>query len=303
MADCDVCARPQSDDTAYVCGACAARTRDALRQLADLAPELDVTVARQARTGDGGTGSDRDPLPVDLGAAYDVAAIDQVIATWSGAVARRRGRVLLLDGDAPKGPLCRAGWGCHHRSCIAIRERRAARLLPARARWLSRQVDWIRRRPDAAQALDELLDACRLAVRIVDRRSPRWYAGPCNAPQVPAAGRSGASEGDGQGECGADLYAAPGASTVRCPQCAQAYDAVARKDFLLAAARDTLAWAELIARALAALGLPCTRAQIVGWAHRGRLATRGTDVAQRVLYRVGDVIDLADAAAAAKTAA
>ncbi|MBN1174225.1 MAG: hypothetical protein JXA67_18790 [Micromonosporaceae bacterium] len=247
---CVVCNSNHGEAAARACTRCADELRDQLIHLARIAGELEVTVARQSRTGRG-CGDSGDPLPVNLAASYDADAVVNVITTWAREVARGRGLPSPTAGEPERGALADV------------------------ARWLADQVDWMRRQPDAAEAFDELDDACHLAVRVVDRGTARWYAGPCGAG------------------CEQDLYAQPGALTVVCPKCRASHDAIARKQWLLGAAQDTVAWAGLIAAAIAALGLPCTRSQIAGWAHRGRLAVRGVDQAGRVLYRVGDVIALA----------
>lgn len=291
MADCAMCGRQQAD-TAVVCALCAGRAAQELHQLAELAPELDVTIARLGRTGNGG-GGDRDPLPVNLGASADAWAVVNTVTTWIRDIARSRGiRGLLFPRSS--GPVCRTNAGvpaCAHLSCLAIcRSGQPVDVLAEAVRWLARQMDEVRHWPGAVQILDELGDACVVAVRIVDRQTPRWYAGPC-----------GSVTSDGLTLCSRDLYARAGASTVTCPACGARHEARARREWLLAAAEDTLAWAELAAQALAALDLPCTRSQIAGWAHRGRLAAHAPDPAGRVLYRVGDVIALAREAAARGT--
>jgi hypothetical protein len=195
----------------------------------------------------------------------------------------------------PAGPTCRTSAGaatCTHGSCAAIiRTGQPRDVLGATTRWLARQTEWLRHQPEAAEAFEELLGACRLATRIVDRRTAQLYAGPC---------RADITTDDGPDQCQADLYALAGAHVIRCAACGATHRARERREWLLAEARGVLAWAELAAQALAALGLPCTRAQVAGWAHRGRLAQHGVDRAGRVLYRVGDVIDLAEQAATAK---
>jgi len=297
MADCVTCGRPQSG-TAYVCPRCAGRARGDLLRLASLASELDVTIARQGRAGDGGRGGDDEPLPVDLGAAEQAWAVTNTVTTWIRDVARARGVTALRYPRTP-GPTCRTNAGvpaCGHRSCLAIaRSGQPLDGLAEAIRWLAGQVEWIRHQPDAGQALDELADACAVAVRIVDRRAPRWYAGPCGAVPV-----------DGHTACPQDLYAAPGATVVRCGACGARYDAAGRREWLLAEARDYRFHAEMIGRALAALGLDVTPARVRVWAARGHIVAHGSEQAgqrTRPLYRVGDVEDVARRMAARRVAA
>jgi hypothetical protein len=61
-------------------------------------------------------------------------------------------------------------------------------------------------------------------------------------------------------------------------------------------AQDQLWHAEMIGRALAALGVPADGARIRTWASRGLVTARGertVDGRQRPVYRLGDVVDLA----------
>lgn len=238
-AQCDLCDRPAG--TAYVCSICSTRVVRQLRQLADIAPELQTTIARQGRSG-GGSGGDRHPLPVDLGAAETAWAVTNTVTTWARHVAETRGEPLLTYD------------------------------LAGAAAWLAGQMEWLRCQPEASEALDELADACALAVRVVDRRADRWYAGPCVL-------------------CAEDLYALPGAATIRCPRCQAKHDAQERREQLLVAAQDRLVHAELIGRALIALGWETmTAARVRGLVRRGRVVERGQDSARRTLYRLGDVV-------------
>lgn len=302
MADCVVCGREMADQ-AYACRRCAAPVERELEQLARLAPELDVTIARQGRTGEGGRGGDDEPLPFDPQAAQSAWVVVNTVTTWIRDVARSRG-VRALRYPRTPGPTCRTNAGvpaCGHASCLVVaRSGQPVDGLAEAIRWLSRQVEWLRHQPEAAQAFDELGDACAVAVRTVDRKTPQWYAGPCGAilaPDLAAGGEPG--DEIPTRTCGEDLYAYPGAVTVRC-RCGAQHDAQDRRTWLLREARDTLVHAELLARAVTALGVrgvddrPVTPAMVRGMAHRGRLEVRGHDQAGRPLYRVGDVLNAVD---------
>lgn len=270
------CDRPL-DGTAYACRACAEHLADRLHTAANLAGDLETTIARLGRTSTHNPTTDRHPQPANLDAAHDAEAVRNTVTTWARHVADTRGLAVHLYGHHVVGPLCRAGWGCRHHSCADIRTRRTADPLAATMRWLATQVTWLRHRPEAEEAVDELLDACRLTERTVDRRGPRWYAGPCDA-QLP-----------GGQTCDTDLHAPTGAQVVRCPACGAEYDADARRNWLLDLADDSLHHAELIARALTGLGVLCTGSTVRNLAHRGRVTAHGHDTAGRPLYRVGDV--------------
>lgn len=145
---------------------------------------------------------------------------------------------------------------------------------PAVARWLLGSTATMRTHPAASELHDEITDALARGWRAIDRPAARHFAGPCE-------------------QCGADLYARPHAAELRCTECGTGYDATDRRTWLLDQARDQLATASTIARALPGLlGRPVTPAMIRGYAHRGRLAPRPADTAGRNRYRVGDVIDL-----------
>jgi hypothetical protein len=231
-------------DTAYCCAVCADRLARDLTVAAELMPELVVTVARLDRIGQGGRGNGENPLPVNLEAAEAEDAVNNTFTTWARHVSEERGKA--IDGEA--------------------------------AAWLAGQTGWLRYRPEAEEAFDELDYACRLVRRTIDIPVPRWYAGPC--------------------ACGSELYAATLAATVRCQDCGATYDARERKAWLLEQARDVLAHAGWIASAASALGEPVTADMIYGYVRRGRLLAHGRDQRDRPLYRVGDVLDVLERIAA-----
>lgn len=132
----------------------------------------------------------------------------------------------------------------------------------------------LRTHPAADELHDEISDAIARAWRTVDRPAERRYAGPCD-------------------ECGADMYARPHAAELECGECGTRYDAYARRSWLVEQARDQLATASTIARALPGLlGHNVTPSMIRGYVHRGRLLARPPDRAGHTRFRVGDVIDL-----------
>lgn len=276
------CARcdRQVADQSYVCERCAAAAAVQLARIVDLAPEVEAAIARLARFGSGGGGGRQRPLPVDLHAAERAAEIGHTVATWARHVSESRG-VVVPRGPAPQeGPTCRTNT-CRHLSCEAVRRRRRYVGVAAAARFLgeAHNLRWLRHRPEAAEAFEDLTAAASKLQRLVGGPLPRWYAGQC-------------WEDLGEGRhCENELYAEPGAWTVRCRVCRVSHDTAARKDWLLEQAADTLAHAELIARALTALGLEdVTPARVRGMARHGRLLAKGEDSAGRPTYRVGDVL-------------
>jgi hypothetical protein len=157
------------------------------------------------------------------------------------------------------------------------------------AAWLRDHVEDIRHHAAAGELVEELRAIVDQVRRVVDCPADRWYAGRC-----------GYVRGEGQEPCGADLYVKAGSVVFTCPGCGASYSAVERRDYLRAAARDTLATATEIAGALTTLGRPVTAASIRGYAHRGRLEQRGEMPDPRredvtwPLYRFGDVLELLD---------
>lgn len=282
---CDLCDRPVPDQ-AYVCERCTEREAESLRLIASLAGEVEAAVAKLVGHGlaAGGGGGHGHPLPVDLVAAEKAAAVGNTVSTWARHVSLSRGIDVPRTHPSSEGPCCRTNT-CRHLSCAEVRSPRRDVGVATAARFLLDQLGWLRHRPEAAEALGELHQAALQLQRVLGGRPPRWYAGQCWELIRDAEGN--------EQRCTAELYAAPGASAVRCPSCGKAHETAYRRDWLLREASDTLAHAELIARALAALGIEgVTGSRVRNLAARGRLLAHGSDQADRPLYRVGDVLDL-----------
>lgn len=299
---CDLCDRPLPDQ-AYVCERCAEGVREDLLRIVKYAGDVEGAVLKLVRYGGLGGGSGERPVPFDDVRAERAAAVGNMVATWARHVAESRGLVVEPpEASRTVGPLCYHGGAlpfldakkppCRHPSCLEIGTRRAYLGVEVAARWLAEhdQLEWLRHQREAAEAMAELREAAREVERIVDRPRDRWYAGPCWAEldDVDAEDAGGESK-----RCMVELYAAPGAKTVRCRDCGSEYDAAARKDWLLREARDALVHAELMARALTALGIEdVTPARVRGMARHGRLMAKGTNQAGDPTYRVGDVLDV-----------
>lgn len=284
--ECARCGRPLADG-AYVCQRpCTLGLHRSLVFLASMADSAVDTIARQTRHGDPGRGGRSQPLPVDLGASDRALEVERTVVDRARWIAEQRGLDAHTLPERPgQGPFCPY---CEHMSCTAIRAVRVwpRNLAPALGRaagWLTGQLDWLRHRPEAADVYRELHTAVSRLRWLVEGPVPRWYAGQCWELV------------DGQ-RCTTDLYANPGADTVRCPECGYRHDTAYRREWLLDEARDTLAHAELAARAITALGRRVTSSAIRGYAHRDRLINHGHDAAGRPLYRVGDILDLLDEA-------
>ncbi|WP_219520126.1 hypothetical protein [Nonomuraea ceibae] len=109
--------------------------------------------------------------------------------------------------------------------------------------------------------------------------SPLVYAGPCDA-------------------CNGDLHARPDASRVACQWCRDedgqrlVYEVQARRKWMLGALEDKTLTAPAIARALTSLIRPIKPALLHTWVARKKLHPAGLDDLGRMLFRVGDVIEL-----------
>ncbi|MFE9955849.1 hypothetical protein [Micromonospora sp. NPDC005299] len=291
---CDLCEKPLPD-TAYVCPRCANRTAEHLAAVTAVASEVEVTVARLARYSDrhGRTLPDDDPdgrpdgglkvtpLPFDPSARSRGLDASNTIVTWARHVAEERGGGPVRPGPVI-GPLCRSGAGCRHETCSLIRTRSVPHPVARAAVYLLGQLGWLRHRPEGREALDELGDACRIIVQVVDAPPPLWYAGPCREQtDVDEAGRDVL--------CAEELYARTDDGTVRCPACKTRHDVGERREWLLDEADQVLAHASLVAAALTVLDRRVTPSMVRNYADRGRITARGVDERGRPLYRVGEV--------------
>lgn len=287
---CDLCGDPIRD-TAYVCPRCTGNTARYLADVVKVAADVETTVARLARYSDrhGRTLPDDDPdgrpngglkvtpLPFNPSARTRGNDAGNTITTWARHVAEERGGGPLRP-QATIGPLCRSGAGCRHESCALVRSRSVPHPIARAAEYLllAENLNWLRHRPEAEEAFDELGDACRTLVQVVDAPPPLQYAGPCWSKQQ-------------VGRCEEVLYARADAAIVRCPVCRESYDVAERRLWLLEEADDVLAHASLIAGALTVLDRRVTASMVRNYADRGRIRPRGVDERGRPLYRVGDV--------------
>lgn len=275
-ADLPRCPRPGCErlihDNAYICSLCTSRLSSALHLCARLAGDAATTIARLAQHAVAGQGQ---PLPFAWDAADAAWAVANTLTTWARHVSQESGRAL---------PMVQTRTWCDHASCRparagaigpACRGEPAEHPLAVVASWLASQLDWLRHRPEADQAFDELSDACHLLERTVDRPPVLWYAGPC-----------------GHNGCVGELYAGTGAQLVRCRECGAEHDADGRREWLLGLAEDRLANATWLAGTLTVLGHPVSAATIRKWAQRHRLLAHGTDERGWATYRFGDVYDL-----------
>ena len=267
---CQSCARPVTDQ-AYLCGSCGDKIARSLGDIPALVADLAVTYTRQAK-GDTQFGhSANTALPWSEKASEALEQLRTVLTAWVARLLEQHG-------------------GNHPGANPTLM-----------ARWLSCRVDWIRRHPSALSALDEIDYATSEINYVMDLHAERWYAGTCrevydhpetdddDAPVWPAC-------------CLAELYVKPGSEQHACHRCKKIHDVDARRDWLLKIAEDRLFHAELIGRALAAMGEAVTPAMIRNYADRGRIVAHGLDRKGRPTYRVGDVVEVVRTIALEKSA-
>jgi hypothetical protein len=264
VADCQACSRPVPD-VAFVCPACATTLAGRLRDTADLWPELLTTAAGLARMADPGPrarglappepirpdigGADQQPgpptgLPFRWNPSIDREDIQQTIGRWRRRIAWRRGLT-------------------------------APTTVPETMRWLAGQLGWLRYRPGAADAWDELSNACSRITPAVDRPPPRLDAGVCMAELE-----------DGT-HCPQRLTAPPGARLIHCPGCGGHWDARDRSTVILAAAAGILLSADECAALLSLHGRPTPASTVRSWVSRRQLLAHAPG-----RYRFGDAHQL-----------
>lgn len=277
---CAICGRPTD---ATVCEDEIAATADALGQAADLAPDVETTVARQARisvgssravrpldeTGPSGPPNRRMPvesfgwpaskdrpllgalratqLPVDLSARASADGAFNDITTWARHVANELGTTL---------PPVRAG---EHPVVVA-------------SAFLLEHLDGIRGRPEAGEICRDLQAAADTIRDVVD------------PPQQSIVGIC---------DCGAHLYARQDANAVTCADCRTQHDVGARRVMLMKALRGYLVTAPEAAM-LAVLFRPDLnhtrlRKLINKWSERGVLVAH-SEIEGSPAYRFGDIM-------------
>lgn len=234
-------------DNAYICGLCGARLANELEFTARIAAESTVTIARLDRIGATTRRTDpAPPMPVNQQAADDYHAVLNTITTWARHVSEQRGFDLPPANRRP---------------------------LSVAAGWLALHIDWVRHRPEAEEAFDELNYACQLMSRIVDRPPTRVVVGQCG--------------------CGQYLYALPRAVEVRCQACGTTYGVEASRAMLREALNQMIFTAAEIATLATTLGLTDRRDQarklINVWSNRGQIVSH--DYMGEPAYRFGEVID------------
>lgn len=262
--------------SARMCGACIAELHRELQAVPDVWADLDLTITRQAKLTSGSVGgrTPEKPLPWNERASEAADHLSVLLLGWA--------RVIVATVTTLHGPVCEA---CTHPSCLYADLGREPFHHPAAvSEWLGRHAAALIAHPAGPVAVEELLLAVRNARCAIDA-PPRdlIYAGPCDA-------------------CQGDLYARPDALTVACRWCYDddgqrlRYEVSARRAWMLAALDDKELSAPAIARALTSLIRPIKPALLHTWVARQKLVPTGLDSHGRMVFRVGDAIDLMAAA-------
>jgi len=243
--DCTICDRPVQD-SGVACWPCTGRLADSLAFVADQAAELEPVLARQTRHGAGtGRPSAETPLPVHLGALEVGQHIRHILTSWTTMIHEERGGVLPVDA------------------------------IPALARHLSTQLDWLRHRDYASDAWSELFGCAERLRRAIDSPPTLTYIGPCAA--VTEAG-----------QCDAELRAVVGARNVTCPACRTKHDVDERRMANVDTVRAIAVPRLTIVAILERWGYPVPTGTVDTWINRGKLHRHEGD-----RYKVGDALDLA----------
>lgn len=303
---CACCAKPLADGS-VVCRADGLSLAVRLREAAGHAEDAWTVIARQTRYGGGGgarkaeaepeanghtnrrnpvvafgwqasverpkAGALRpEPVPVDLSAAERLAEVTNVITTWARHVCEER--ETELPARRPMlGPAC---VDCLHVSCAGVRRRLPPSELGEAAAWLATQVEWLRMRPEAREAFDELEDACRMLRGLVDRPAERLLVGMC--------------------DCGKVLYAPPGRREIQCPEetCQLPWHVERSRDILMRHLNGTVVTAAEGARLAAYLSdrtQDAIRKLIASRARTGQLAAHGR-LDEEPAYRFGEITSM-----------
>ncbi len=200
------------------------------------------------------------PMPPDLAAGATLDDVGNTVTTWARHICETRS--VELPARRPLlGPLCDQGMDCAHPSCMGIRFRRPPSALAEALSWLATQAEWLRHQPEAAEAFDELDDACAQLARLVDRpgRGGERLVGMC--------------------DCGRTIYASHGRDVVQCKPCGARWNVTESHDILLKHLDGKLVTVPEALDMAGWLDVDRTREQIrkllTGWVGRGQVLAHG----------------------------
>lgn len=238
---CPSCGAEQG--ASLLCNTCTTRLERDLGDVAAIVTELDVSMSKQARIGNGGSaGLARERSPLNVGAMNAADELANVLTTWARD----------LFGES-------AAW-------ISVTDKPSQ----AAARALLSDIPTIRKHPAVVELVDQIERAISKARWTVDRPADRVYLGQCHHEVAEVV-------------CMAELYASPGASEVRCKVCGVTHPVAERRAWLLQRASDMLFTAAEASQMLGEIGhITVTQASIRGYIHRGKIAYRAPVVAKRI---------------------
>lgn len=246
-AECPTCGREQ--DAGLLCHACTSLLERDLGDVPAIVAELDITLSKQARIGNGAPGGlARERMPMHEGARLAADYLQNTLTTWARDVSDTAGWVWVASNLPPSDQSARA--------LLAL-------------------IDHIRRHPAVVELVDEVADAIKQARRVVDRPADRQYLGKCLA------------EFEGV-ECTEEIWARPGADEVACKVCGITHEVGERRAWLLNEAKDVICTVKEASSYIGEIGhIKVTEASIRGYLHRGRIAYRtGTMIRMGDLLQV-----------------
>jgi LSD1 subclass zinc finger protein len=309
QTECGAC---HATTDAPLCRPCTDQLAAVLTKLPGLIRDLEVTVTRQARLGESSQ-------QVDTQVGSIRAYLELRRPDWPeerkplpAHLRSLLGRITLPETQMPVA----LGAALLHRQAVAG-VLSWARQLNVIGQTTGQLCTGIRRRLDDLRQLDtageihaKAIDMAAAIEATIDRRDPDTFAGRCDATGVridqqhltgpPCSGlwcrhetcdqiRGGAHRlSVVAGECGEELNAPAGATSITCAACGTQYDVTAQKAKLADKLTEQLGSVREVAGFLRTLELDVTVDKIDGWLRRGRILDHGTGPHGR-LVKVGEV--------------
>lgn len=276
-AVCPVCFAEQG--AGLLCANCTDRLEHDLGDVAAIVAELDTTISRQARIGNGGKGGlARERMPLNVGAMGVADDLQNTLTTWAREVSDR--------GPAPTD------------------DRQPTVVAAGMLLW---SIDGIRKHPAVEELVDEITEAIRRARQTVDRPADRQYLGTCGGvhgdsidtcdccchgrgaypPPCDTPGGCG-PHNDGVA-CTEEVYASPKAKFARCRVCGKEHDVAERRAALLDQSEDMLFSVKEAAQIIGSYGeMQISESTIRSYVSTGQLSYHGK-VAGVSVIRLGDL--------------
>lgn len=264
----------------FLCWECTKTLKSRLDSVSWLAPDLDLTLARQTRTtepGDRVGGQQERPVPFHQPASETAWVLHNTLSTWARDLCETRGITYIPLGYLPSlppgfmGPLPRGERYEQHVQPDFIDSTAGI------AAWLAHHTVSISCSESAGECFDEISAAIAAASRVIDRPPGRMYIGPCGETLNGV-------------RCDADIYITLGRPEARCPVCGATHDVDQRRAALHHQVRSMLGTAAELARLLPwIMDSPITRKRITYYERIKKVMPR--KVNGQTMYQVGEVID------------